>query len=370
MDVTEEVHVFESLINAGSVRVVHDAYVEQLEELFFVHNPQLVFHPEGKQSFEKHVADLKTKKPLALQGAWVYFPWDASLTHILKEEDFISVRAARNTYLITPEEAAIYRQATIAIAGMSIGSSIALALGMQGVGRRLRLADMDTLALSNTNRILAGVTELGLPKVVMVARRLWEINPYVHIELFQEGLTEQNIPFFCKDVQVIVDEVDSLAAKLRIRQEAKKQKVPVVMAADCGESSILDVERYDHDPQPAFFHNRLGDLTSEQVHKLHKKEIGRLIATHVGIENHSERMLYSLTEMGKSVVSWPQLGSTALLNAAAVAFCVRHILSGASLFDNRTVISLQKLLEQKNDESAAHSRAGIEAKFKAMFDIL
>jgi molybdopterin/thiamine biosynthesis adenylyltransferase len=370
MDVTEDVRALESLLHAGCVRVVHDVYVEQLEELFFVHNPQLVFHPEGKQRFEQQVADLKTKKPLALQGVWVYFPWDASLTHLLKEADFVSVRTARNTYLITPQEAAMYQQATVAIAGMSIGSSIALALGMQGVGGSLRLADMDTLALSNTNRILAGVTELGLPKVVMVARRLWEINPYLRIEIFQEGLTEKNITTFFKGAQVIIDEVDSLAAKVRIREEAKKQKIPVVMAADCGESSILDVERYDHEPQPAFFHNRLGDLTVEQVRQLHKKDIGRLIATHVGIENHNERMLYSLTEMGKSVVSWPQLGSTALLNAAAVAFCVRHVLSGAPLFDNRTVISFEQLLEPKKEESAAHSRAEIEAKFRAMFDIL
>jgi hypothetical protein len=34
MDVTEDVRALESLLHAGCVRVVHDVYVEQLEELF------------------------------------------------------------------------------------------------------------------------------------------------------------------------------------------------------------------------------------------------------------------------------------------------------------------------------------------------
>ncbi len=366
---TAQHDAFATLVRLGEIVAVRDDYREQLKELFFVQNPTLVFHPEGKNRCDEYVRALETTRPLEEQGIWAYFPWSRTLGHVLAEEDFYAVRTARNAHLIAPEEQARYARAVIAVAGMSIGSSIVYALGMQGVGGEFRLADMDTLALSNTNRILAGVGELGLPKIVMVARRLWETNPYLHIKLYEDGLTEETTSSFLEGAHVVVDEVDSLAAKVRIRQEARTRKIPVVMAADCGESSILDVERYDHDPQPDFFHGRLGDITLEELQHLHKKEIGRLIATQVGVENHSERMLYSLTEMGRSVVSWPQLGSTALLNAAAVAFCVRHILAGASLIDNRAVISLEQLLDPQHGE-AAHSRKEIEEKFRAMFDIL
>jgi len=361
---------FLELVQSKRVFRVCDEYVEQQRELFFVRNPSLVFDPSGEDQFQHHLRSLQEETSLELHGVWVYFPWSGVLSHILPEEDFYLVHTARNAHLITPEEQKIFKQATIAVAGMSIGSSIVFTLCMQGVGGTLKLADMDTLALSNTNRILAGTGELGAPKVWMVARRVWEMNPYVQVEIFEEGLTEASITAFFEHTQVVVDEVDSLEAKVRLRHEAQRRRVPVVMAADCGESSILDVERYDLDANIPLFHGRLGDITLESVQHLQKKQIGKLIATQVGVKNHSERMLRSLTEMGRSIVSWPQLGSTALLNAAAISFCVRHIVTGAPLFSDRVIISLESMLDPQWADEDAHSRKEIEAKFKAMFDIL
>jgi len=146
-------------------------------------------------------------------------------------------------------------------------------------------------------------------------------------------------------LNVIIDEVDNLAIKYLLRVEAKKRKLPLVMAADNGDNSIVDVERFDLNAKTAFFHGRLGTITFQQLKNLNKFETGRLITRHLGLKNVTPNMLASLTEIGKSLVSWPQLGGAALLNGSAVAFCVRKIANGQSLISNRAIISLQQNLQ-------------------------
>ena len=64
----------------------------------------------------------------------------------------------------------------------------------------------------------------------------------------------------------------------------------------------------------------------------------------VGLENHDQRMLMSLRELGKTIASWPQLGGTAMINGAAIAYCVRKIANGQPILNNRAIISLDELL--------------------------
>ena len=78
---------------------------------------------------------------------------------------------------------------------------------------------------------------------------------------------------------------------------------------------------------------------------LDKFGIGRTIAKHIGAENTAVRMQESLPEMGRSIVSWPQLGGAALLNGSAVAYCVRKILTGQPLEKNRALVSLDEKLD-------------------------
>src|SRR3989344_6485954 len=130
---------------------VVDDYHEQLLELFQVKNPSLVYTPDFKEKFEDHLQELITKKALDEQGLWVYFAWSGCLSHILPETDFRLVRTARNRNLITEEEQDKFYNATIGIGGLSVGSSVAFALALQGGAKHIKLADMDRLALSNTN---------------------------------------------------------------------------------------------------------------------------------------------------------------------------------------------------------------------------
>src|SRR3989338_6916881 len=107
------------------------------------------------------------------------------------------------------------------------------------------------------------------------------------------------------------------------------------MGADNGDNAIIDIERYDKNPRMPFFHGRLGKTSYEELSKLDKFGIGRTITRHLGAENVTPRMLGSLQQMGKTIVSWPQLCGAAILNGSAIAYCARKVLTNHPLESNR-----------------------------------
>jgi hypothetical protein len=245
-----------------------------------------------------------------------------------------------------------------------------MAIALQGGGRRIRLADMDRLALTNTNRVRTGVQNLGVLKAVLTAREIYQTNPYVKVEIFTDGLTPKNISSFFKGLDIVVDEIDNLALKYLIREEAKKHRLAVVMAADNGDNSVVDVERYDLDPNTPFFHGRMGKVTYAGLASLDKFGIGKMITKLVGPENVTERMQQSLLQMGKTIVSWPQLGGAALMNGSAVAYCVRKVLNGQPVEPNRAIVSLDALLTPGyNSPAQRKRRANVAAAFKKIFGL-
>jgi predicted ThiF/HesA family dinucleotide-utilizing enzyme len=360
----------DALLFEKKIQHVSDDFQEQHLELFGVTNPSKVYTPTFKQQFNDYYEAFQKKEPLWQQGNWVYFPWNSTIVHILPEQDFWAVRTARNKNLINPAEQEKFYNATVGIGGLSVGSSVAFALVLQGGAKHIKLADMDRLALSNTNRILMGVDNLGVLKVEMAARRIYEINPYATVEIFPEGLTKDSIERFFDGLHIVIDELDNLAVKYLIREQAKKHKIAVVMAADNGDNAVVDIERYDLDPNIPFFHGRMGDVSYEMLAGLDKFGIGKMITKHVGPENVTERMQQSLLEMGKTIVSWPQLGGAALINGAAVAYCVRKILNGQELESNRSLISLdEKLIPSWNTPVEQQKRQTIADSFKKIFGL-
>ena len=359
------------LLADDKISHVVDDFQEQLHELFAVKNPSQVFAPTFKADFESYITGLEKEKPLQFHGKWVYFPWISTLVHILDEADFQLVRTARNKNLINAEEQEKFYNATIGIGGLSVGNSVALAIVLQGGGKRIKLADFDTLALTNTNRVRAGIENLGVRKVEVTARQVYQINPYAEIELFPDGLTKENISQFFSGppkLNIIIDELDNLAVKVLIREEAKKNRIAVVMATDNGDNGLVDIERYDLDPETPFFHGRMGDVSYEKLINLDKMGIGRLIVQHIGVETVTNRVRESMPEIGKSLVSWPQLGGAALLNGSAVAYTVRKILNNQPVEENRALISLdEKLVPNYNSPEEKKGRGESIDKFKGIF---
>lgn len=359
------------LFNDGDIKTTIDDYQEQQLELFGIKNPSKVYTPSFKEAFSEYYNNLQKTRPLHEDGIWVYFPWSSKLVHILHEDDFQSVRTARNKNLISHEEQEKFYNTCVAIGGLSVGSSVAFSLVLEGGAKHIKLADMDRLALSNTNRILMGVDNLGVLKVEMAARRMYEINPYMNIELYKDGIHPENIDEFFKGVDIMIDELDNIAIKYLIREKAKEYKIPVLMATDNGDNAVIDVERYDIDNDITYFHGRMGDnLSYDSLLTLDKFGIGRIAAKCVGPENVTIKMQDSLLEMGKTIVSWPQLGGAAIINGIAIAYCIRKIANNQPLINNRALINLDEhFIPDYHGEDETKKRQIAGETFKKIFNL-
>ncbi len=271
----------------------------------------------------------------AAWGNWFYFPWSNYLIHFPPKQELRMLRTSRNRNLISTDEQLALYDATILVAGMSVGSNVVEALIASGIGGKLILADMDIIEPSNLNRIRAAYEDVGVHKVEAIAKKVSETDPYIDQVHLKDGLTKENLHemIAAHKPTVLVDEVDELAVKVQIRLAAKENKLPVIMATDNGDDFILDIERYDQEDIEIF----CGRIPKEIIDRIlsgesiPRAELGMVIGQYfVGMEYISQRMMESLQEVGKTLPSWPQLGSSAALSGLYVAAYVRYILNGRS----------------------------------------
>lgn len=336
---------FIKMFDAGKVTHVVDQYLSQLRELFEVTYPTLSTGPKREQAFSDFLKKIVGKQPLWRHGRWVWYPWLATFVHVLEDVAYQTVRTARNRYLITNSEQKKYYNSTVGVAGMSIGNNVALAVVLEGGARNIRIADFDNLALSNVNRIRAGVHQLGLRKVIITARQIYLLNPFQSVVVYPDGLSSLNIDEFFvgpPKLDVVVDEIDNLSVKYLIRKKSQKYKTPVIMGADSGHDAVIDVERFDINPAVDFFLGKMKGVSFDKLINLDKNAIGQIIQNYIGKDSQSKRMSLSLSEIGKSILTWPQLGTTAIVNGSLVAHHIRRIILKQESTSSRRVFSLNK----------------------------
>lgn len=342
------------LVADPSVRV-HDTYDGQLRDLVRTRAPGQVL---SESELEARVTSLHERQ----LDRWVHYPWSGRLVRLLAPEPFRELRLDRNRLKITVQEEARLRSIAVGVVGLSVGNAVATTLALEGVVGHLRLADHDHLDLSNMNRIRAGVESIGVRKTVLAARQVFETDPYASISLLHDGVTADNVDAFLDGsdelgpaLDVVVDECDAFAVKFLVREHARARGVPVLMeTSDC---SVLDVERFDVEPDRPLFHGRVGSLTSADVAAMAGSTEGGLpdglaaVALQVmGSDTLSARMAASLFEVGVTVSTWPQLASEVVLGGASVTAAVRRLGLGLSLPSGRRVLDLDAAITHPRPE--------------------
>jgi len=339
---------FKELIGTSQVLFTYDEIDGQLRELIKSHHPSIRIKPED---FEGLVAMHLGGVPAHDYGVWVYYPWSRRLVHLLDENEFTEVRTNRNQYKITRQEQDILRTKKIGIVGLSVGQSIALTLTMERGYGELRLADFDKLELSNLNRIRAGVHQLGLPKVVIAAREIAEIDPFLKVTCFFDGLTEANMDAFFTDggkLDILVDECDGLDMKLIARFKARELGVPVVM--DTSDRGMLDVERFDLEPDRPLLHGTVTGINPGNIRELSNEDKVPIILQMLGVDNISLRAKASMLEVEQSINTWPQLASSVALGGAAGADVCRRILLDQFRDSGRYYIDFEEIVPDTRPE--------------------
>lgn len=341
--------MLDDLIVKNNIHRIIDNYDEQYAELTVSRHPQLyrATTQVKRESLKEYLAEHYGEKKSWQLGTWVYFPWSGTLSHVLEKDLFLESRTIRNKNLVTAEEQQKYADFTVGCAGMSVGSNVALALAITGGSQKLKIADGAVISASNLNRIVAGVTDIGSSKSLVVARKLFEMNPYITIERFDEDVTKDTISRFFEEpwqLQGIVDEIDDLKIKILLRVEARRRGIPVIMATDLGDDVMLDVERYDLDRNLPLFHGLVGDIESLLTKEVGKQEWLKYAMQIIEPKNVSLRMQQSLLDVGTKIVTQPQLGGTALMSGVVAAYAVRQLALGSEIRSGRTLISLDKYL--------------------------
>lgn len=283
-------------------------------------------------------------------GRWIYYPWSACLLHTLEPDDFHEARLARNRYKITAAEQAHLATCRIGIVGLSVGLMIARTLAMEGVGGYFRLADQDVVALSNLNRMPATLMDLGVPKVLLAARALVAVNPYLKVEVIPRHLRRNSLDEFIhgagQTLDLIIEECDDLALKVQLRERARDVRIPVLM--ETSERGTLDVERFDQEPERPVLHGLLDGMDIAPTPSIDERTaiVSQLLPA------MAPRTARSIRDVGNSLHSWPQLGSEIALGAASATMAARRILLQQPMASGRYQVDIENILTRERDSNA------------------
>ena len=284
-------------------------------------------------------------KPTDIEGdgqRWIYYPWRRAVVRLLGPRAFDLLRLNRNRNKLTRKEQARLRGLRVGVVGASAGHSIAHVLAMEGIVGELRLADFDHIEVTNLNRIPAGVMDLGVNKAVVLARRVAEVDPYLRVSAFTDGVTPENLARFIDGLDLVIEECDSLDIKFLVREAARERGIPVIM--ETSDRGVLDVERFDLEPHRPIFHGLLGDMSYEVLSGLTTEQKGPFVLRLLGAADVSARAAASALELGQTVSGWPQLASEVTLGGVTVAAAVRRFGLGGELPSGRVRFDVEEIL--------------------------
>ncbi len=127
------------------------------------------------------------------------------------------------------------KKAKVFIAGAGgLGSPVAIYLAAAGIGT-IRIADHDTIELSNLNRqVLHWEENIGGRKVDSAAEKLRKLNPNIKVETTAETITEANVSRLVGDSDLIVDAMDNLPTRYLLNRVIFEKKIPFFHGAVYG----------------------------------------------------------------------------------------------------------------------------------------
>jgi len=127
------------------------------------------------------------------------------------------------------------KKTTVFIAGAGgLGSIVAMYMAAAGFGR-IRIADCDSVDLSNLNRQLLHRTEdQGIDKTRSALQTLRKINPEIDIQPLQQRIDEDAIDTLLEDSDLIMDAMDNFETRYILNRAALRRSIPLFHGAISG----------------------------------------------------------------------------------------------------------------------------------------
>ncbi len=344
----DERTALERLIETTPPRFVHDEIEDQLGEYLEALDPTRKLRSADRL---ERLCDYLNGESLETYGMWVFYPWSSRLVHTLPQEAYRKVRTARNRYKITQPEQDLLYSRRIGIIGLSVGNSAAITFALEGIGGSFKVADFDHLSLSNMNRLRSGVHDIGIKKTVLASREMYEIDPYLEVECFPDGVTDNTMNEFLLGggkLDLLIEECDDLYMKIVVRERCREFGIPVIM--DTSDRGLLDIERFDREPERPIMHGLIGDVRADSLRGLPTKDKVPIFLAIVGGHRMSIRMAASLPEIDRSIGSWPQLASAVALGGAITADAARRLLLGEFTQSGRWYVDIESIVRDGSGE--------------------
>lgn len=153
--------------------------------------------------------------------------------------------------------------AVVGFIGMSVGGNLLEGWLREARPRRVKVADPDWVEVTNFNRgermsLRHAVAPRSarfdpanpydvprVPKAQYIAYEQQLVDPYLEIDVYEEGITRENLERFLRGgdgeppVDILVEEMDNLDLKVLVRQAAREHGIDVVMLSDFGHQAHL-----------------------------------------------------------------------------------------------------------------------------------
>jgi len=353
------------LIRDGRVAAVVDPLAEFADELYHCRNANEINDRQAPEVYGQRFLSAADTF-----GVWVFFPWSGELIRYPDMQEHRRLRTLRNRDLITVSEQRALAEARIAVFGLSVGSNVVDQFVQIGIGGSYLIGDTDRVSPSNLNRIRATMRHVGMAKIDVLACKISEADPFIEQIHLADGYTSDATDHLLEfRPSLIVEEVDDLVTKARIRRWASESRTPLLMVGDIGERSVIDVERHDlGHVRP--FNGRVNEATFAKLvdGQLTPAEERRLLVNIAGPKNLTVRLITSALRVGSDLAGMPQLGSAASAGAAVASVAARAIIGQEALKSGAYVLSPRRMLRlgrQSGFRDAVRSARALRQEFRA-----
>lgn len=132
------------------------------------------------------------------------------------------------------------RNARVAVAGLGgLGSNIAVMLARSGVGELL-LMDFDTVDVTNLNRQMYLIPQLGKPKAEALPEILYQINPYLAYRSVCIKVTPDNVKELFSEYPIVCEAFDKPDQKAMLVRELLMQCPKTIVVSGNGMAGYAD----------------------------------------------------------------------------------------------------------------------------------
>lgn len=132
------------------------------------------------------------------------------------------------------------RNARVAVAGLGgLGSNIAVMLARSGVGELL-LVDFDTVDVTNLNRQMYLIPQLGKPKAEALPEILYQINPYLAYRSVCIKVTPDNVKELFSEYPIVCEAFDKPDQKAMLVRELLMQCPKTIVVSGNGMAGYAD----------------------------------------------------------------------------------------------------------------------------------